>query len=64
MAKRCQDLLASLVEPNEFCWVLNFYVTEAVANLIEAGLAALPACRLFGDLSRPEGFRIDPRTVG
>jgi hypothetical protein len=60
---RCQELLASVVEPNEFCWVLNFYITEAVDDRIEAGLAALPACCLFGDLSRPEGYRVDPRSV-
>jgi Zn-dependent protease with chaperone function len=63
IAARCRDLLASLVEPNEFSWVLNYYITEAVEDRIEAGLTVLPACRLFGDLSRPEGYRVDPRSV-
>jgi len=63
IAARCQDLLASLVEPNEFSWVLNYFITEAVEDRIEAALAALPTCRLFGDLSRPDGYRVDPRSV-
>jgi hypothetical protein len=34
-----------------------------VEGHIEAGLAALPGSCLFGDLSRPEGYGIDPRNL-
>jgi Zn-dependent protease with chaperone function len=58
-----RDLLSWLVEPYEFYWALNYFMTEAVEGHIEAGLAALPGSCLFGDLSRPEGYGIDPRNL-
>jgi Zn-dependent protease with chaperone function len=55
IVNRCRILLRRLLEPNEFPWVANFYITEAVDAKIGAALAAMPSSRLFGNLDSPEG---------
>jgi Zn-dependent protease with chaperone function len=60
---RCRALMGPLLEPNEFVSVLNFYITEDVDEKIAAGLATIPSSRLFGNLDRPEGLTVDPRSV-
>jgi Zn-dependent protease with chaperone function len=52
---RCRGRLARLLEPNEFPWVANFYITEAVETKIRAALAQLESSRLYGNLDAPEG---------
>jgi hypothetical protein len=61
---RCRVLMGPLLEPNEVVSVLNFYITEDVDEKIAAGLVAIPSSRLFGNLDRPEGMTVDPRSVG
>lgn len=59
IADRCRILLSRLLEPNEFAWVANFYVTEAVDSKIANALAAIASSRLYGNLDHPEGTMND-----
>jgi hypothetical protein len=59
ITERCLVLASRFLEPNQFAFVLNFYITEAVDRKIGKALSAIPATRLYGNLDSPEGITND-----